>query len=87
MRTGLWKYSRHPNYFGEVLMWWGIWGIVLGVPYGVFAIISPLVITFLIVKVSGIPMLEKNMAKHADFMDYKKKTSVFFPLPQRKEVI
>lgn len=83
MRTGLWKYSRHPNYFGEVLMWWGVWGITLAVPYGVFAIISPLVITFLILKVSGIPMLEKNMEKHPDFTDYKMKTSVFFPLPER----
>ena len=46
MQTGLWRYTRHPNYFGEVLLWWGIFFIVLPLPYGIWAIISPLTITF-----------------------------------------
>ena len=61
MTGGLWRYTRHPNYFGEVTQWWGIFLIALSSPYGFLAIISPLTITFLILKVSGIPMLEKNM--------------------------
>lgn len=83
MRYGLWKYSRHPNYFGEVTQWWGIFLIALAVPYGWVAIISPLLITFLITKVSGIPMLEKAFADNPEFQEYKKHTSVFFPLPPR----
>ncbi|MBX9765200.1 DUF1295 domain-containing protein [Patescibacteria group bacterium] len=85
MRYGLWKYSRHPNYFGEVIMWWGIFIMLLEVPFGVVALISPLMITFLILKVSGIPMLEKMFDGNAEFEEYKKTTSAFFPLPQRKK--
>lgn len=84
MRYGLWKYSRHPNYFGEVTMWWGIFMILLEVPFGIWAIISPLMITFLILKVSGIPMLEKMFEGNPEFEEYRKTTSVFFPLPPRK---
>ncbi len=83
MQSGLWAYTRHPNYFGEVTQWWGIWLIALAVPNGWIGIIGPLTITFLILKVSGIPMLEKKMAEHPDFADYRKKTSVFLPLPPR----
>ena len=79
MQNGLWAYTRHPNYFGEVMQWWGIWLIALSVPAGLFSIIGPLTITFLILKVSGIPMLEKKMAEHPDFAEYKKRVSVFFP--------
>jgi steroid 5-alpha reductase family enzyme len=86
MMSGLWRYSRHPNYFGEVLLWWGIFCIVAPVPYGIYAIISPITITFLILKVSGIPMLERNMSSHPDFEIYKQQTSVFIPLPPKKHV-
>lgn len=83
MDQGLWAYSRHPNYFGEVLQWWGIFLIALPVPYGYATIIGPLLITFLILFVSGIPMLEKKYAGRPDYQSYKKKTSVFIPLPPR----
>ena len=79
MTTGLWRYTRHPNYFGEVTLWWGIWLVTLSVPYGWATVIGPLTITTLILKVSGIPMLEKKMTEHPDFAEYKKKTSVFIP--------
>ncbi len=85
MRYGLWKYSRHPNYFGEVTMWWGIFIILLEVPFGAWAVISPLLITFLILKVSGIPMLEKMFEGNPEFEQYKKTTSAFFPLPPLNE--
>lgn len=79
MRYGLWKYTRHPNYFGEVTQWWGIFLIVASLPYGIYAILSPLTITFLILKVSGIPMLEKPFLNNHEFIEYKKSTSAFFP--------
>ena len=84
MQSGLWAYTRHPNYFGEVTQWWGIWLIALSVPNGFLTIIGPLTITFLILKVSGIPMLEKKMEENPDFAGYKRRTSVFIPLPKTK---
>lgn len=83
MQSGLWRYTRHPNYFGEVTLWWGVWLIVLGTPFGYFAVIGPLTITFLILKVSGIPMLEKRWEGNPEFEAYKKRTSTFFPLPPK----
>ncbi len=83
MQTGLWAYTRHPNYFGEVTQWWGIWLIALSIPNGWMSIIGPITITFLILKVSGIPLLEKKMAENPDFAEYKKSVSLFFPLPKK----
>lgn len=87
MKTGLWKYSRHPNYFGEVCFWWMIFLATL--PNSIyfinpFFLISPLTITFLILYVSGIPMLEKKYIGNQEFEDYKSKTSSFFPLPSKE---
>ena len=79
MDRGLWRYSRHPNYFGEVTMWWGIYCLALSVPWGWISIIGPLTITGSILFVSGIPMTEKLMAKTPGFAAYKKRTSVFIP--------
>lgn len=83
MDRGLWRYSRHPNYFGEITQWWGIFIIALSVPKSFVTIISPLTITILILFVSGIPLLEKKYAGRHDFEEYKKRTSIFFPLPPR----
>ena len=84
MQSGLWKYTRHPNYFGEVAQWWGVWLITLSSMIGWFSIIGPLTITFLILKVSGIPMLEKKMEKNPEFIEYKRKVSIFFSLPPKR---
>lgn len=83
MQSGLWAYTRHPNYFGEVTLWWGIWLVSLSVPNGFFTVIGPACITVLILFVSGIPMLEKKMAEHPAFAEYKRRVSVFFPLPPK----
>ncbi len=77
--TGLWKYTRHPNYFGEVCMWWGIFVIVINIPYGWWAIISPLTITILLLFVSGIPLLEKKYKHNPEFQNYARRTSIFLP--------
>jgi steroid 5-alpha reductase family enzyme len=79
MQSGLWRYTRHPNYFGEVTQWWGIWLMTIGVPYWLPAIIGPVVITFLLRFVSGVPMTERSMARLPGFEEYKKRTNVFVP--------
>jgi steroid 5-alpha reductase family enzyme len=83
MQSGLWAYTRHPNYFGEVMQWWGIWLVAFSVPSGWLGIIGPVTITFLILKVSGIPILEKKMKENPEFESYKKRVSMFVPLPPR----
>lgn len=83
MKSGLWRYTRHPNYFGEVTQWWGIWLITLNSLYGWYGIIGPVVITILILRVSGIPMLEKKMEQNPQYVEYKRRTSKFFPLPPK----
>ncbi|MBN1572856.1 MAG: DUF1295 domain-containing protein [Deltaproteobacteria bacterium] len=79
MDRGLWHYTRHPNYFGEITMWWGIFIIALSVPYGWIGFIGPLTITLMIVLVSGIPMTERLMAKTPGFEEYRRRTSVLIP--------
>jgi steroid 5-alpha reductase family enzyme len=76
---GLWRYTRHPNYFGETAMWWGIFLMALSLKNGWTAIVSPLTITFLLLKVSGISMLEKKYVGNKQFEEYAKRTSAFFP--------
>lgn len=91
MSSGLWRYTRHPNYFGESAMWVGIglFTIANTVWYGWFAFISPIVITYLLLFVSGVPLLEKKFdeEKGEEWALYKKKTSKFFPLPPKKGII
>ncbi len=79
MTKGLWAYTRHPNYFGESAMWWGIFLIALSVNNGWISIFSPLLLTLLLTKISGIPMLEKKYKANVDFQAYTKRTSAFFP--------
>jgi len=82
MTTGLWRYSRHPNYFGEVAAWCGagLVAVSLGQWWG---LLGSLTITILILKVSGIPPLEKHYEGNQTFEKYKKRTSILFPLPRR----
>jgi len=79
MTEGLWAYTRHPNYFGEVSMWWGVFIIVFSVTGYWYTIISPFMITFLILKVSGVPLLEEKYNGRPSFEEYKKHTNKFFP--------
>ena len=79
LNTGLWKFSRHPNYFGEVVMWWGIF--LLAIPSGNWyvSVWSPVIITFLLLKVSGVTMLEKKYEGNDEHSEYKRNTSTFIP--------
>ncbi len=76
---GLWKYSQHPNYFGEVTQWWGIYVITIAVPFGFISIVGPVFITYMIIKVSGIRLLDKHYEGDDEYTNYKKKTRLFFP--------
>ena len=84
MTCGLWRYSRHPNYFGEALFWWGIAIIAYLATNYYLAIISPLLITLLLRYISGVPMLEEKYKNNPEFQEYASKTSVFIPwLPKK----
>jgi steroid 5-alpha reductase family enzyme len=84
MTSGLWKYTRHPNYFGEATLWWGIFIISLSCGASLLAIISPVTITVLLLFVSGVPMLERSMKKKPGFEEYARKTSIFLPWFSKK---
>ncbi len=79
MTGGLWSLTRHPNYFGEAAMWWGLFLIALSAPSGLRSVVSPILITFLLVKVSGIPLLERKYAGRPDWEEYARRTSAFIP--------
>ena len=86
MDRGLWAYSRHPNYFGECLVWWGIFLITLSTPGSAWSVVSPLTITFLLLKVSGVTLLEKTILEtRPEYRDYMERTSAFIPWLGRRE--
>ncbi len=82
--TGLWKYSRHPNYFGEIVMWWSIFLMTVPLEGSLWFIVSPITITWLLAFVSGVPLLEAKYKDNPDFQEYKRKTSVLIPWPPRR---
>lgn len=85
LNTGLWKYTRHPNYFGDALLWWGLFCFSLSTG-GWWTIFSPVLMTFLLMRVSGVVMLEKTLViTKPQYQDYINRTSSFFPmLPKKK---
>lgn len=86
MNRGLWKFTRHPNYFGESVMWWGIFLIALSAKNGWTALVSPVLMTFLLLRVSGVVLLEKKYAGNKDYAEYARKTSAFIPwFPKKGE--
>jgi len=84
MDRGLWALTRHPNYFGEATMWWGLGILALSVPGGWIGLIGPITITWLLTKVSGIPLVERRHSGEPEWEAYKARTSAFVPLPPRK---
>lgn len=84
MTTGLFRYSRRPNYFGESLIWWGLAFTVLAIPYGYIALLSPIVITYIVTHITG-PMLENLFLERypAEYRTYMARTNYFIPGPQK----
>lgn len=86
LQTGLWRYSRHPNYFGEALMWWGIFITTL-VAYEprFWLILSPLIVTYMLRYVSGVPVLEKRYEDSGAYASYRRRTNAMVPWPPRRK--
>lgn len=83
-RVGLWRYSRHPNYFFECVHWVAYLALSVGTPWGWFTLLPPVLMAFLLLKLSGIPLLEESMAKRrAGYADYMRTTSALIPWPPR----
>lgn len=84
--TGLWRYTRHPNYFGDFLVWWGIFLIAAESGAGAWGFIGPVLMTVLLVKVSGAGLLEKDIVgRRPGYADYVRRTSGFIPRPPRRD--
>lgn len=84
MDRGVWRYTRHPNYFGECCVWWGLFLMALA-PGGWWSALSPLVMTGLLLKVSGVALLEKDIGdRRPEYRDYIRRTNAFFPGPPKK---
>ena len=84
MNRGLWRYTRHPNYFGEFCIWWGFWLMALAAGAW-WSLPGPLLVSFLLLRVSGVSLLEKDIGnRRPQYADYVLKTNAFFPGPPRK---
>ena len=84
MDRGLWRYTRHPNYFGNACLWWGLWLVACDAPGLWWTAIGPALMTMLLLKVSGVALLEKTLkADKPGYADYQRRTSSFIPWPPR----
>ncbi len=82
MDQGLWRYTRHPNYFGDAVVWWGLYCFALATGHP-FTIVGPIVMTYLLTRLSGVPLLEKKLTKtRPGYADYIARTSSFIPWPR-----
>jgi steroid 5-alpha reductase family enzyme len=85
MDRGLWRWSRHPNYFGEICVWWGLWLAATPAPFAALTVCSPLLVTFLLAKVSGVPMAERHMRdERPGYAAYVARTSSLIPRPPKR---
>ncbi|HVW72727.1 MAG TPA: DUF1295 domain-containing protein, partial [Rhizomicrobium sp.] len=85
LARGLWAWSRHPNYFGESLMWWGFFCLGFAAAHRWWLALSPALVTFLLLQVSGVsPMEEKIAERRPGYADYKRRVSAFMPWPPSK---
>lgn len=82
MDRGLWRYTRHPNYFGDFLVWWGLYALALA-SGNAWTVMGPALMSFLLLRVSGVTLLEKSMRKRPGYDEYVRRTSAFFPWPPR----
>ena len=84
MDRGLWRYTRHPNYFGDFCVWWGLYAIALSTGDAWWSVAGPVVMSVLLMRVSGVSLLERHMARsRPGYEEYARRTSSFFPRPPR----
>lgn len=85
MDRGLWRYTRHPNYFGDACVWWGIWIVAASSWLGLISIVGPIAMTVILMRVTGVPLNEKGMRESKPGYDeYVRRTSSFIPMPPKK---
>ncbi|BAH50535.1 DUF1295 domain-containing protein [Rhodococcus opacus] len=84
MDVGLWAWTRHPNYFGDACVWWGLWLIAASVWPGAVTVLSPVVMTYFLVFATGARLLEKSMSQRPGYPEYQQRTSYFLPLPPKR---
>ena len=86
MDRGLWALSRHPNYFGEFLIWWGFFLVALATPDGWWTVVSPVIVCLVLLKMTGVPLTEAALKqRRPDYQAYIQRTSAFFPRPSKNE--
>ena len=82
--SGLWRYTRHPNYFGNALLWWGIWVAACDAPAAAWTVVGPAAMTFFLLRVSGVTLLEQSLgSSRPGYAEYVRRTSTFVPWPPR----
>lgn len=84
MNRGLWRYTRHPNYFGNFMIWWGLLLVGIDSVQRLWIAAGPIVMTIMLLRVSGVALLEKTMSRREGYADYVAATSAFFPWPPRR---
>ena len=85
MNRGLWRWSRHPNYFGEACVWWGLYLAASAASWAALTVCGPILVTVLLTRVSGVPMAERNMREtRPDYRAYAERTSTFIPWPPQR---
>jgi steroid 5-alpha reductase family enzyme len=85
MDRGLWAWTRHPNYFGDSSVWWGLWLIAASAWPGVLTVLSPVAMTYFLVFATGARLLEQHMAERPGYAAYQRRTSYFLPRPPKRE--
>lgn len=85
MDRGLWRYTRHPNYFGDAVLWWGMFLVAASRPENLLVVFAPVVMTVLLTRVSGVPLLEASLKRRREgYEEYVRRTSGFIPLPPKR---
>ena len=82
--TGLWRYTRHPNYFGDACVWWGIYLCACSAWPAALTVLSPVLMTWTLARGTGKPLLERHLAGRPGYAEYVRRTSGFVPLPPRR---
>ena len=87
LTTGLWAWSRHPNYFGDFCVWWGLWLVAApGTAIGWISVLSPVVMSWILIRVSGVRLAEQRMAGRPGWTEYRSRTAIFVPRPPRRRI-